>query len=94
MTRPGNQRFSLTLMFSLSPPSSLPENQYTYPQVRLEKKGTPGAPEALPLPQPKSLLVFTARSYGDFFSWHWIPGLGGVVWGWDPLLLGEPLQLR
>ena len=29
----------------------------------------------------------SARSYGDLSSWPWNPGLGGVVWGWDPLLL-------
>ena len=30
----------------------------------------PGTPEALCLPQPQSPMVFTARSYGDFFSQH------------------------
>ena len=39
------------------------------------------------LPQPQSLLVFTARSYGDLSFWHWNPGLGVLVWGWDPLFL-------
>ena len=32
-------------------------------------------------------MVFTVRSYGDFSSWHWSPGLGGLVWGYDPLFL-------
>ena len=25
---------------------------------------------------PQSPLVFTTRSYGNYFSWHWNPGLG------------------
>ena len=37
--------------------------------------------------QPQPPLVFIARSYGDLPSWNWNPGLGGLVWGWDPLLL-------
>ena len=32
-------------------------------------------------------MVFTASSYGHFSSWHWNPGLEGLVWGWNPLLL-------
>ena len=24
---------------------------------------------------------FIAKSYGDFSSWYWNPGLGGLVWG-------------
>ena len=31
------------------------------------------------LPQPQSLLVFTARSYGGFCSWHWNSELGVLV---------------
>ena len=42
---------------------------------------------SLCLNQPQSVLVFTARSYGDLSSWHWNPKLGGPVWGWNPLLL-------
>ena len=38
----------------------------------------PGTPEALPLDQSQSPLIFTARSYGDFSSWHLGPG-----WGWN-----------
>ena len=30
------------------------------------------------LPQPP--LVFRYRSYGDLSSWHWNPGLGGLLW--------------
>ena len=26
--------------------------------------------------RPQSPLVFTTRSYGNYFSWHWNPGLG------------------
>ena len=40
--------------------------------------------------KPQSPLVFTARSYGDFSSWHWNPGLGVLVWCWDPSLLKYP----
>ena len=38
---------------------------------------------------------FTARSYRDFTSWSWNPGLGSLVWNWDPLLLrGASLHSR
>ena len=33
-----------------------------------------------------------ARSCGDLSFWHWNPGLGDLVWGWDPLLLRYPAQ--
>ena len=46
------------------------------------------------LTQLKSLLVFTARGYGDFSSWLWYPGPGGLVWGWDPLPLSGDLCSR
>ena len=42
---------------------------------------------SLPLPQWQIPLFFTARRYGDFSSWHWNPGLGSLVWGWDPPFL-------
>ena len=35
-------------------------------------------------------LNFTARSYGDLSFWHWNPGLGGLMYGWDLLLLKYP----
>ena len=35
-------------------------------------------------------LVFAARRYGDSSSWHWNPGLGGLVWGWDSSFLRYP----
>ena len=54
-------------------------------------RGTPGTPEAFHLTQHKFLLVFIARSYGDFSSWHWNPMPGFLVWVWDPLLLREDL---
>ena len=44
-------------------------------------KGTPGTSEALHITQPQSPLAFTARSYGDFSSWHWNPWHWSLVWG-------------
>ena len=42
-----------------------------------------------------NLYIFTATNYGTFSFQHWNPGFGGLVWGWDPLLLmGGPLQWR
>lgn len=38
-------------------------------------RGMPGTLEALCLTEPQSLLVFPARSYGGFSSWHWNLGL-------------------
>ena len=38
-------------------------------------------------PLTQSPLVFAARSYGALSFWHWNPGLGSLVWGWDPLFL-------
>ena len=35
-------------------------------------------------------LVFITRSYGDLSSWHWNPGLCGLMWGWDSPLLRYP----
>ena len=45
------------------------------------------------LPPTESLLIFTARSYEDLFSWHWNPGLDGLVWGWDSLLPSYPFWI-
>ena len=42
------------------------------------------------LPPIQSLLLFATRSCGDLSSWHWNPGLGSLVWGWDSLLLRYP----
>ena len=42
------------------------------------------------LPLTQSLLVFAARSYGDFPSLHWNPGLSSLVWGWDSSILRYP----
>ena len=47
-------------------------------------------PQFLPPLQPP--LASTARSYGNFSSWQWNPGLGSLVWGLDPLLLKYPSQ--
>ena len=52
------------------------------------RKRNTWTPEAFHVPQPQSPLVFAARSYGDFSSWHWNPGMGGLVCGWA-LLLSE-----
>ena len=57
-------------------------------------RGTLRTLEALCFTQPQPLLVFTARSCGDFFSWHWSPGLGRPVWGRDPLLSRGDLQIQ
>ena len=46
------------------------------------------------LPLTQSLLVLAARSYGDLlYSWHWNPGLGSLMWGWDPSLLRYPFRI-
>ena len=42
--------------------------------------------------QPQSLLVFTARIYGDLSSWCWNPGLCSLGWGWDCCLPRYPSQ--
>ena len=47
------------------------------------KRNCLGLQQFLPLTQ--SPLVFAARSCGDLSSWHWNPGLGGLMWGWDSL---------
>ena len=41
----------------------------------------------------QSPLVFAARSFGDLSSCHWNPGLWGLVWGWDALLLRYPSKI-
>ena len=33
------------------------------------------------VPPTQSPLVFVARSFWDLSTWHWSPGLGGLVWG-------------
>ena len=42
------------------------------------------------LPPTQSPLVFAARNCGDLLSWHWNPGLGGLVWVWASSLLDVP----
>ena len=44
------------------------------------------------LPSTQSLLMFAARNFEDLSSWHWNPGLGKLVWGWDSPLLRYPFQ--
>ena len=39
------------------------------------------------LTHPPSVLVFIARTYGDFSSQSWNCGLGSPVWSWDLSLL-------
>ena len=46
-------------------------------------RGTAWDSRSLCLFQPQSLLIFIVRIYGDFSCWHWNPGLGVLVWGWD-----------
>ena len=55
------------------------------PGMGLEEE-PPRTPEALRLTQSQSPLIFTARSYGDFSSWHWKPGLGGTGVGLGPFV--------
>ena len=45
------------------------------------------------LSMTQSLLVSPAGSYGDLPSWHWEPGLGGLVWGWDSSFLRYPSRI-
>lgn len=45
-----------------------------------------GWDSSIPASRSQSLLVFTATSDGDFSYWHWKPGLGSLVWVWDPSL--------
>ena len=93
---------TLSLMLDISAPSGvffvpleLPPHHWSSELVLFsagplrEKPGTPGS---LHFSQPQSPLVFTVRSYGDFSFQHWNPGLGGLVWSWDPLLLRGDLQ--
>lgn len=48
------------------------------------------SPRYTHLTQPPSLLVFAAKSYVDFSSWHWNPELGSLVWGLGlSLLMGD-----
>ena len=35
---------------------------------------------------------FCSQKLGDFSSWHWDPGLGGLVWGQDSSLPRYPSQ--
>ena len=41
----------------------------------------------------QSPLVSAARSCEDLSSWHWTPGLGGLVWSWDSWLPRYPFQI-
>ena len=41
----------------------------------------------------QSLLFFEASNCGDLSSWHWNPGLGGLVWVWDASFLRYPSQI-
>ena len=45
------------------------------------KRNCLGLQKFLPLTQ--SLPVFAAKSMGVLSSWHWYPGLGVLLWGWD-----------
>ena len=55
------------------------------------KRNCLGLQQFLPLTQ--SPLVFAARSCGDLSSWHWNPGLAGLVCGWDSSLARYPSQI-
>lgn len=54
-------------------------------------RGASGTPAALHFSQTQSPLFCTAKSYGDFSSWHWNPAPGSMLWGWDHLLLCKDL---
>ena len=41
---------------------------------------------------PQLPLVFTTRSHGDLFSWHWNTGLCSLAWSWDCWLPRYPSQ--
>ena len=45
------------------------------------------------LPLTQSPPVFAARSYGDLSFWHWNPGLGVLMWGWNSLLPRYPPRI-
>ena len=51
-------------------------------------RGTPGIPRILHFTQPQYPLLFTSRSFGNFFSWHWFLELGGLTHQ------GGPIQQR
>ena len=53
-------------------------------------RGTARESSGFCLSQPHPLLVFIVRSYGELSSWQWNPGLGILMWGWDPSLLRYP----
>ena len=72
---------------SVLPHTSLLPQHCSSDQVSLcmgRLRGIPGTLEAsISHTQPQSPLVFTARSYRDFSSWHWNPGRGALMWGWS-----------
>lgn len=57
-------------------PSKLPSAERLRKFVRQPFKRNSWVSSSLRVPQPKSLLVFTARSFGDFSFQLWNPGLG------------------
>ena len=62
----------------------------TYPTCGFSKKNCLGLQQFLSPTQ--SLPVFAAWNCGDLSSWHWNPGLGVLVWGWDSSHLRYPSQ--
>ena len=45
------------------------------------------------LPPTQSSLVFATKSCGKLSSWHWNPGLGGLVCAWDSSLWRYPSRI-
>ena len=81
--RPSSFSLSVQGTFQLLPQCWSPETRKSPRKFMcgLFKMSWLGLPEALCLPQPQSLQVFIARSYGNFSCWHWNPGLGAMVSG-------------
>ena len=62
-------------------PEGVSQRKSIFRALQEERSENPTISSADPCP-----LVFIAQLYGDFSSWHWNPGLVGLVWGWDPSL--------
>ena len=50
-------------------------------------KGTAWDPRSPPSPSASISTSFHSQKLWGLSSWLWNPGLGGLVWGWDPTLL-------
>ena len=90
---------------ALSPETQIPVSPHTtpvHPTLLLPKPRVSGWKwyfvhwpfRRVPVSLADSLLslIFIARCYVSFFGLR-CSGLGSLLWGWDPTLLGETLQL-